>query len=235
MTLSKPIPSVPLLENGDRLTRAEFERRYNAMPHCKKAELIEGRVYMSSPVRAKKHSKPHATIMAWLSDYWLATPGIELLDNPTVILDEDNEPQPDACLRIEEVVGGQSRITEDDYIEGAPELIVEIAASTVSYDLHDKMQTYRRSGVQEYLVWRVIDRAIDWFILQEGVYVKLPTDEDGIIRSCVFPGLWLAVEDLLAGNLVNLVTGLNLGLASAEYQAWRQLLEAKLSGNNPSK
>ncbi|WP_019499806.1 Uma2 family endonuclease [Pseudanabaena sp. PCC 6802] len=236
MTLSKPpISSLPLLENGDRLTRAEFERRYNAMPHCKKAELIEGRVYMPSPVRAQKHSKPHATIIGWLFNYCQVTPGIELLDNPTVILDEDNEPQPDACLRLEEAVGGQSRITEDDYIEGAPELIVEIAASTVSYDLHDKMQVYRRSGVREYLVWRVVDRALDWFIWQEGTYVKLPVDDDGTIRSRLFPGLWLAVEDLLGGNLVNLVAALNLGLASPEYQDWRQWLEAKLSGHEPSK
>ena len=39
------------LENGDRLTRAEFERRYAAMPRLKKAELIEGIVYVPSPVR----------------------------------------------------------------------------------------------------------------------------------------------------------------------------------------
>jgi Uma2 family endonuclease len=229
MTFSKPtLSSLPLLENGDRLTRVEFERRYNAMPHCKKAELIEGRVYMGSPVRAEKHGKPHGLIIGWLFNYCQVTPGIEMLDNATVILDEDNEPQPDACLRLDEAVGGRSRITEDDYIKGAPELIVEIAASTASYDLHDKMQVYRRSGVQEYLVWRAIDRAIDWFILQEGMYVKLPVDDDGTIRSRVFPRLWLAVEDLLAGNLVNLVAKLNLGLASAEYQAWGQVVRVQV-------
>jgi hypothetical protein len=101
MTFSKPtLSSLPLLENGDRLTRVEFERRYNAMPHCKKAELIEGRVYMGSPVRAEKHGKPHGLIIGWLFNYCQVTPGIEMLDNATVILDEDNEPQPDACLRL---------------------------------------------------------------------------------------------------------------------------------------
>jgi Uma2 family endonuclease len=236
MTFSKPtLSSLPLLENGDRLTRVEFERRYNAMPHCKKAELIEGRVYMGSPVRAEKHCKPHGLIIGWLFDYCQVTPGIEMLDNATVILDEDNEPQPDACLWLDEAVGGRSRNTEDDYIESAAEVIVEIAASTASYDLHDKMQVYRRSGVQEYLVWRAIDRAIDWFILQEGMYVKLPVDDDGTIRSRVFPGLWLALEDLLAENLVNLVAKLNLGLASVEYRAWRQLLESKLASSGTSK
>lgn len=230
MTLAQPpIPTILPLENGDRLTRSEFERRYHAMPNVKKAELIEGKVYMVSPVRARKHSRPHAAIISWLSDYWLDTPGTELLDNPTVRLDADNEPQPDACLRIEEMLGGRSRITEDDYVEGAPELVVEVAASTASYDLHDKKQVYRRNGVQEYLVWRVVDEAFDWFILQEGIYVDLPIDADGIVRSRVFPGLWLAVTDLLAFNLTEVVAGLKLGLESAEHQTFRQSLASKLA------
>jgi Uma2 family endonuclease len=228
MTLFKPpVPLILPLENGDRLTRSEFERRYHAMSNVKKAELIEGIVYMASPVRARKHGKPHAAIIAWLSDYWLAIPGTELLDNPTVRLDADNEPQPDACLRIEEIAGGQSRITADDYIEGAPELIVEVAASTASYDLYEKKQVYRRNGVQEYLVWRVVDRAFDWFVLQDGIYVDLPVDADGMMRSRGFPGLWLAVTDLLALNLTEVVTGLKLVLESAEHQIFRQSLASE--------
>jgi Uma2 family endonuclease len=229
VAFSKQPLSLPPLENGDRLTLAEFERRYQAMPHHKKAELIEGRVFMSSPVRARKHGKPHAAIMGWLFNYWQATPGTELMDNPTVRLDADNEPQPDACLRIDESIGGQSRITEDDYIEGAPELIVEIAASSASYDLHDKKQVYRRNGVQEYLVWRVLDQAFDWFVLQDGIYVNLPVDADGVLRSRVFPGLWLAVNHLLAGNLAQVVAALNLGLESPGYQAFQQSLGTKLN------
>ena len=69
-------------------------------------------------------------------------------------LDEDNEPQPDVLLRIEPDAGGQSRVSGDDYIEGAPELVVEIVASSTSVDLHDKLRAYRRNGVREYVVWR---------------------------------------------------------------------------------
>ncbi len=123
---------IPPLESGDKLTRAEFEQRYAAMPHVKKAELIEGTVYMASPLRITQHGDPHARIMAWLGVYWAATPGVQVGDNPTVRLDADNEPQPDALLRIE---AGQSTISEDGYVEGAPELIVEIAASSASLDL----------------------------------------------------------------------------------------------------
>ncbi len=221
----KSLLSLPPLENGDRLTLGEFEQRYQAMPHHKKIELIEGRVFMASPVRARKHGKPHAAIVGWLFTYWQATPGIELMDNPTVRLDNDNEPQPDACLRIEDAIGGQSRVTEDDYIEGAPELIVEIAASSASYDLHDKKQVYRRNGVQEYLVWRVLDQAFDWFVLQDGTYGDLLADADGISRSRVFPGLWLAVNELLAGNLAHVIAVLKLGLESPDYQAFQRSLK----------
>ena len=194
-----PLSTLPPLENGDRLTRSEFERRYTAMPQVKKAELIEGTVYIASPLRAKSHGKPHAQVMAWLGAYEAATSGVEVLDNATVRLDADNEPQPDALLRIE--MGGQSTISNDDYVEGAPELIVEIAASSTSLDLNQKLNVYRRNRVQQYMVWRVYDTAIDWFCWQDGQYVPINVDTDGILRSTVFPGLWLARERLLAGNL----------------------------------
>ena len=220
-TLSPPT-TLPPLENGDQLTRVEFERRYQAMPEVKKAELIEGIVYMSSPVRAKKHSKPHSQIITWLGTYEAATPGVETLDNATVRLDADNEPQPDALLRIEQ--GGQSRISEDDYVEGAPELIVEIAASTASIDLHQKLKVYRRNGVQEYLVWRIYDGEFDWFRLKNGEYIKVEPNQEGIISSQVFPGLWLDKAALLAGNLAKLLEVLQQGLASQEHQDFVQEL-----------
>lgn len=214
--------TIPPLENGDKLTRHEFERRYQAMPNLKKAELIEGIVYVASPLRIKSHGEPHSYIMAWLGVYKAATPGVGLADNTTVIIDADNEPQPDALLRIE--VGGQSRINQNDYLEGAPELIVEIAASSASYDLHEKLKVYRRNQVQEYLVWRVYDRQFDWFRLNEGEYIKLEPNRDGIICSQVFLGLWLDKAALLAGNLAYVLFVLQSGLASQEHQDFVQLL-----------
>jgi hypothetical protein len=95
----------PRLESGDRLSRTEFERRYAQAPHLK-AELIEGVVYVASPVRAKQHGRPHAFIIGWLTTYVAATPGVDIEDNAAVRLDLDNEPQPDALLRIEPEAGG---------------------------------------------------------------------------------------------------------------------------------
>jgi Uma2 family endonuclease len=224
-----PISTLPPLENGDKLTRPEFERRYHAMPEVKKAELIEGIVYMASPLRFRSHGKPHAYVMTWLGFYESATPGVELGDNATVRLDADNEPQPDALLRIDN--GGQSSIGEDDYVEGAPELIVEVAASSVSLDLHDKLKVYRRNQVQEYLVWRVYDGEFDWFKLHQGEYIQLQPNADGVICSQMFPGLWLEKSALLAGNLAKVLEVLQQGLASAEHQGFVENLSSKIAGD----
>lgn len=208
--------AVPPLKAGQRLSRAEFERRYQAMPHLKKAELIEGVVYMPSPIRTN-HGRPHAAIMAWLGYYWVATPGVDLLDNVTFRVDDDNEVQPDVLLRLEAGLGGRSWISADDYIEGSPELIVEIAGSSADYDLNDKLAVYRRNGVQEYLVWQVYDKQLTWFTLHEGQYAPLEPDAAGVIRSLVFPGLHLAVSALLDGDLPEVIAVLQQDLATAEH------------------
>ncbi|NEQ49064.1 MAG: Uma2 family endonuclease [Leptolyngbya sp. SIO3F4] len=218
MTVARTPLTIPPLESGDRLTRPEFERRYHAMPHVKKAELIEGLVYMASPLRAKAHGKPHARIMTWLGTYEAATPDVESLDNATVRLDADNETQPDALLRIEQ--NGQSTISDDDYVDGAPELIVEIAASSASLDLGAKLHVYRRNQVQEYLVWRVYDNEFDWFQLQDSQYVQLNADSQGILRSQIFPGLWLDRTALLKGDLAKVLQVLQQGLTSPEHQTF---------------
>ncbi|WP_413175039.1 Uma2 family endonuclease [Anabaena azotica] len=214
----KPVQLIPPLENGDRLTRSEFERRYHTMPDVKKADLIEGIVYIASPLRVTGHGEPHADIMTWLGVYKAFTPGVKLADNTTVRLDADNEPQPDALLRIEN--GGQSRISADDYVEGAPELIVEIAASSAAIDAHDKLKVYRRNQVQEYLIWRVYDGEFDWFILKDGEYRQLEVNKEGVICSQIFPGLWLDKSALLTGNLAKVLEILQQGLASAEHQSF---------------
>lgn len=209
---------IPALENGDRLTRKEFERRYTNMPDLKKAELIEGIVYMGSPLRFTQHGEPHSHIMTWLTNYKTFTPNLRTGDNVTVRLDSDNELQPDALLRIEK--GGQSIISEDDYIEGSPELVVEIAASTVSIDLHDKFKVYRRNQVQEYIVWRVQDQEVDWFRLREGEYIKLLPDNSGVIKSEIFPGLWLDVNALLAGDFPKLWAVVQAGINTTDHQTF---------------
>lgn len=214
----------PILENGDLLSRAEFERRYQRMPSLKKAELIEGIVYIASPLRFESHAEPHANLMGCLWNYKIATPGVRLGDNPTVRLDLDNEPQPDVVLLIDSNCGGQSRLDNEGYIEGAPELVVEIAASTASIDLRDKKRVYRRNGVKEYLVWQVSNQRFDWFSWQEGEYISVEPDAQGIIRSQVFPGLWLAVTALLRENMLEVMETLQTGLASTEHQEFVEQL-----------
>jgi Uma2 family endonuclease len=220
----EPDKTIPPLENGDFLTRAEFERRYEAMPHVKKAELIEGVVYMPSPVSLRKHSAPHFNMNTWLGLYVLETPGVIGGDNGTVRLDLDNEPQPDAFLIIEPDFGGQAQIDEDDYVSGAPELVVEVSSSTVSIDLHRKLNSYRRNGVLEYIVWRVQDKTIDWFALQEGKYERLSPDDQGVIHSVVFPGLALDAEALISGDKRRMATVQREALRSPKHAEFVQKL-----------
>ena len=217
--------AIPLLENGDRLTRAEFERRYDAMPNLKKAELIEGVVFMPSPVRHGRHSHPHTRIVTWLGNYETDTPGVEAGDNGSIRLDLDNEPQPDAFLIIRPERGGQVRISEDDYIEGAPELVAEVAASSVSYDLGKKLDAYRRNGVLEYIVWRVLDRQVDWFVNRGGRFEPMLPAADGILRSSVFPGLWLDPAALVGGDKATVKAILQQGMNSPEHADFVAKLE----------
>ncbi|MBC8161574.1 MAG: Uma2 family endonuclease [Roseiflexaceae bacterium] len=211
---------LPPLLNGDRLTRREFERRYSQTPTHFKAELIEGRAYVVSPVRLDVHGEQHAYVMTWLGVYSTYTPGLRIGDNATVRLDADNEPQPDALLLLP---NGSARIGPDGYVEGPPELVIEIAASSAAYDLYEKRDVYRRNRVREYAVWQIYEQKLDWWALQDEVYQPLPI-EDGVIKSRVFPGLWLHAPALLRGEMPTVLATLQQGLADEEHAAFKTQL-----------
>jgi Uma2 family endonuclease len=215
----RPSRPTPPLQNGDHLTRDEFERRWEAMPHVNKAELIEGVVHMpaAAAVLHDFHSEPHVRLSTALGVYMAHTPGVTAGDNGSVRMDLPNMPQPDLYLMVRSQHGGQARIGDDGYVAGAPELIAEVSASSASYDLHGKLEVYRRNGVREYIVWRTYDFDLDYFALRDGRYQPLPPDEAGIYRSEVFPGLWLDARALLAGDLAGVLRTLNRGLASPEH------------------
>ncbi len=218
--------SLPPLESGDRLTRPEFERRYAAASHIKKAELIEGIVYVASPLRFAPHAEPHSRLVTWLGTYAAFTPGTYSGIEPTIRLDLDNEPQPDAVLIVDEAAGGQAKITADGYLEGTPELVAEIAASSVAIDLGSKLQAYRRNGIAEYLVWQSFEQQLVWYRLVEGEYQRLQPNAEGIICSQVFPGLWLAVDALLTNQMGRVLEVLQDGLRSPAHAAFVQQLSS---------
>lgn len=224
LSVSNP-PALPALHSGDRLTRAEFERRYHAMPQTKKAELIEGVVYLPAPVN-KAHADIHSRMSGWLGVYSAFTRGTGAGDSGTIRLDPDNEPQPAAYLCLEK--GGNTCTSADGYVEGAPELIVEIAASSSAYDLHDKKKAYRRNRVQECLVWLIYEEAIVWFRLENEEYVEVKPDAKGIVRSRIFPSLDLDTKAMLKGDVAKALKTLQTGLASPAHKAFvRKLAKAR--------
>ncbi len=209
---------IPPLRDGDRVTREEFERRWETMPEVKKAELIDGVIHMpAAAALSNNHSEPHFGMITWLGIYQLLTSGVKGADNGSIRFDNRNMPQPDALLRIAESHGGQCRLSEDHYLEGAPELIAEIANTSAAYDLGAKLSVYRRFGVKEYIVWRVADRALDWFVLRGGQYSPLVPGPDGILRSEVFPGLWLDPVALVNADARRLFEVAQLGHGSPEH------------------
>ncbi|PSR01667.1 MAG: hypothetical protein BRD47_05310 [Bacteroidetes bacterium QS_8_68_28] len=224
---------LPPLQAGDRLTRPEFERRLEAMPSNKvaKAELVDGLVYMLLSIRAESHSHPTNTLSTWLGVYAAATPGVRAYTEATLRLDLDNGVRPDALLRIEDACGGQSRVTGDDYLSGPPELVAEVAASSASYDLHAKKNVYRRHGVREYLVWQTHEEHLDWFVLEDGAYLRLEPNANGLLQSRVFPGLHLDVDALLNDDLAPVIEAARTGTQTDAHAAFTDRLQQQHDGS----
>ena len=220
-----PPPSangLPLLCNGDRMKQPEFHRRYNACPEDVKFELVGGTVYMASPLRLP-HGTYHGELSLALWHYKAGTPGVEAADNATVILGAESESQPDLLLRILPECGGQTRVTADEYCEGAPELVAEIAHSTRALDMNQKREDYEQAGVQEYLVLCVEERELHWFQFPSRRMIR--PDRQGTARSRVFPGLWIDVPALLERDSPRLIVAVQQGLASSAHAAFVKRLE----------
>jgi Uma2 family endonuclease len=224
--------SMSPLHSGDRMSQAEFHRRYAAYPEDVKFELIGGIVYMASPLR-RSHGRWHLQLGALLERYASATPGVEALDNTTTILGEESEPQPDLALRILSAYGGQSRETDDDYVLGPPELIAEVAHSSRAIDLHRKRLDYQRAGVREYLVLCVEESELHWWRFRPGG--RIAPDGKGVYRSRVFPGLWIDVPALFGARRSRLMALLRQGLASSSHAAFVRRLEARRRGRRRPK
>ncbi|MGI8926601.1 MAG: Uma2 family endonuclease [Tepidiformaceae bacterium] len=192
-----PVEQCPALDSGDRLDREEFERRYAIRTDVAKAELVQGVVYVASPVRSQQHGQPHAMLITRLGIYRESHSGVILDDNAAWRVPGGSEVQPDAMLRYSRAAGGGSWIDDDGFVAGVPELVAEVAASSASYDLHDKRELYRAAGLREYVVWRTEDGAIDWWTLEGEEYIALEPGAGGMLASGVFAGLELNVALLL--------------------------------------
>lgn len=216
----------PPLENGERLDQKTFHARYERMGENIKAELIGGKVYIMAPPVSSRHGRPHSRLTGWLEAYALATPGTDVLDNTTTILGDDSEPQPDACLIVLPEYGGRTVERTVGWIEGPPELVVEVASSSQSYDLHEKRDDYERFGAGEYLVFAEQQKSVHWWVRRNEKFAELTPGADGVIRSEVFPGLWLSFAALVQSNRALLHNVLRQGLASPEHAAFVARLQS---------
>ncbi|HEY1861677.1 MAG TPA: Uma2 family endonuclease [Gemmataceae bacterium] len=217
---------LPMLEPGDNLDQKTFHARYEAMPEDVRAELIEGVVYMPSPLKYP-HGRGHSRVMIWLGLYQAATPGTEVVDNATTILGEESEPQPDGSLYILPEYGGQMREDADEYLVGAPELIVEVASSSEAIDLHGKRRDYEKAGVREYVVVVLRQKRIVWFVRRGAGFTEMEPGADGIYRSELFGGLWLDGTALFRADTAAVQQVLQLGLASPDHARFKAELASR--------
>jgi len=216
------------LVEGQRLDQPTFHALYEAMPPGTRAELIDGVVYMPSPV-GRAHGRAQVPVIMWLGAYAANTPGVEVLDNATTILGWKSEPQPDALLRVLPERGGRSH-DEQDFVRGAPELVIEVAKATRYVDLGPKLGDYERAGVLEYVVRAIDPDEIYWFAQKQGALVQRPVGDDRLYRSIVFPGLWLDPIALLNNDARRLLALVDLGCATPEHAAFvAKLAEARES------
>lgn len=217
MPLAAAVSPPPLFE-GDCLSSDEFLRRWEEMPDLKRAELIEGIVYMSSPV-SNHHDGCHVVLTSWLANYAAATPGCFPGLEGTWRMGPSNVPQPDLMLQILPEYGGQSTV-EGLYHAGAPELIVEVAVSSYSRDFGVKKRLYERMGVREYLIALPRQRKLVCHRLTPTGFETFEPGTDGIFRSGMFPGLWLDMDALWKLDLARMNAGLQQGLATPEHAAF---------------
>ena len=225
------VEELPPLRAGDHLDRETFHRRYEAMPSKFRAELVKGVVIVPSPLGCP-HGAFHARILTWLGTYSISTSGTTIFDNTTTILDDENEVQPDAQLVILPEFGGQGA-QPGAYVEGAPQLVVEVAATSEAYDLFEKFEVYQQAGVREYLVVLVREQQVRWFASEQGRFLPLAADAAGVMRSGLFPGLWLDTAALFAEHPAGLLTTLQAGLADPAHREFVQRLAAQRQSSGP--
>ncbi|MGC1274321.1 MAG: Uma2 family endonuclease [Planctomycetaceae bacterium] len=222
---SRPDPAIPPeLYDGARMDRKTFHRLYERTPADFKAELIGGVVHMAAAMRVP-HAEHAGLLRTWLTIYRFATPGVREAGEATVLLGDGSEPQPDGLLWIE---GGKADVDGRGYLAGAPEFVAEVADATTAIDLGSKRSDYERHGVLEYLVLELRKRRAVWFVRDErGGYVETAADLEGLLKSHVFPGMWLDVKAFfrLDGNRV--LDVLHRGLESPEHAAFVESLRSK--------
>ncbi len=228
-SIAKPV--MRRLCEGDHLTFDEYILRWESMPEFERQgmrpELIDGRVYMNAAaIRYVEHGQPQRLIVGLFERYVDRTPGVDWASPTTAKFDDRNAPEPDAELFVIPEYGGRVRV-EDGFLVGAPELVVEIAGSSASYDLYEKKAMYERFGVLEYLVWRTEDGEFDCFDLQDQIYIQRDIPPGQNWESRIFPGLIFDIPVLLQRDRLGAYATLDRCLGSDEHQAFVETLQAR--------
>ena len=204
MASPRPELRIPPLNQGDQLSHSEFERRRGLHPEIKKAELINGLVFLEMTV-GPAHADVHKMVMTLLGVYEARHPETQALDNATVVLGDD-EVQPDALLSRRE--GGRA-VLGDQNIQGPPELVIEVAASSSAYEANLKRLLYEGAGVEEYAVLQIFEQQVDWWVARGDRFQRVLPDSAGVFSSTLFDGLRLNATAIWAGDMAAVLAALD--------------------------
>jgi Uma2 family endonuclease len=158
-------------------------------------EVIDGELYMTPPP-----SVPHQSALVYLVTkmsnfvesrglgYVLPAPlGVRLPNQPVPL-------EPDIVF----VSSARKAIIGREYVEGVPDLLVEILSpSNWMYDRHEKFRLYQTSGVPEYWIVDYRAKTVEVFVLEEGEFTLIGKWGAGETASSrVLSGFQVAVTDV---------------------------------------
>ncbi len=156
-------------------------------------ELLDGEVYMAPPPMTS-HQSVSGNAYFYLRTLiqqgrWFAAP-------TGVYLDEVNIPEPDILWLAPDHIDK----IKPRYIEGAPDLIVEILSkSTAARDKESKFHLYERHGVLEYWMVDPSNEYVEVYLLKDGVFDRTGVhDKSGSFTSSLFGDVVIQVAAFFA-------------------------------------
>ena len=229
------VPEADRLRDGERIPPDEFRRRCGVLEAVGvdfRVEYVNGVVRMMPPPNFAGHTHPIRVMQGLLSAYTRQTPGvIDYTESGVTLPVEETsaDVSPDLCLVVQPGRGGQMSVDDAGYFVGPPELVVEVANSSLSYDLGEKRDLYEAAGVQEYLVHATRERRLLMMRRDGDRFRTVMPDADGVLASRIFPGLVFDTAAIIADDIAAAEATLDRVMQSPEVAAAHQNLVASLA------
>lgn len=170
--------------SGDHKALTENGSRY---------EILDGDLRMANAPNIS-HQRISGHLYYLIRTFLEETGSGEVLTAPIeLMLQKDVVLQPDLLV----VHADHKDILAGDNITEAPDFVIEIISSTsAEKDFGKKKELYERFGVLEYWIINPVKEEIDVYIRKEGTFVLAQKIFKGEIRSLIFEGLKIELDQI---------------------------------------